>query len=156
MRSVLSQLLRHCHNGAVDPGNLLADLVKSKDRGGATRNSAKQLARFVSDTASLWGQKPLVVIDALDECKDVRELLQALNVLKGHVRLFVTSRPLQVIRDGLSGLPFVSMDEMVDKVSADIELHITRELDARRRLRDLDAGFKTEIRFVLSRKADGM
>lgn len=95
-------------------------------------------------------------MDALDECKDVRKLIQALVVIKGHVRLFVTSRPLYIIIDDLSDLPFVSMDDMADKVSADVELHVNRELVARPRLRDLDSEFKTEIRSVLCDKADGM
>ncbi|KAF8133986.1 ankyrin repeat-containing domain protein [Boletus edulis] len=77
-------------------------------------------------------------------------------MIKDYVRLFVASRPLHIIVDLLSDLPFVSMEDMADELSADIELHVTRELDARPRLRDLDSGFKMEIRSVLCDKADGM
>lgn len=156
MRSILSQLLRQLRGSGVDPGSCISDLTRAKERGGATLKNAKQLAEFASNVARLVVQKPLVIVDALDECKDVQELLQALIVLKDSVRLFVTSRPLHVIMGDLSGLPTVSLDEMADGLSADIELHVTRELDARQRLRDLDTEFKTEIRSVLCKKADGM
>ena len=84
-------------------------------------------------------------------------LLRALMVIKSHVRLFVTSRPLHVsIMRDLSGLPFISMDNMEGELLTDIRLHVTRELDARHRLRDLDAVFKAEICSVLCAKACGM
>lgn len=148
--------MRGLRGGVIDTGSLLEDLIEAKERGGATRNNAKELAVFASRLAALSSEKPLVVIDALDECKDVRVLLQALMVLKSHVLLFVTSRPLHVIMRDLSGLPFISMDDMEEELSADIELHVTRELDARHRLRDLDAEFKAKICSILCRKAGGM
>ena len=156
MRSILSQLLRQVRGSGVDLRSYIDDLMKAKERGGATLKDAKQLAGFTCHVAGLLVQKPVVIVDALDECMDVRGLVQALMVIKGFVRLFVTSRPLHVIMDDLSGLPFVSMDDTVQELSADIELHVTRELDARQRLRDLDTEFKTEIRSVLCKKADGM
>ena len=156
MRSILSQLLRQLRGRSVDLGDVLDDLMKAKEWGGGTLSNAKELAGFASCAASLSSQKPLVVMDALDECRDVRKLIQALMVIRGHVRLFLTSRPLHIIVDDLPDVPFVSMDEMADKLSADIELHVSRELDARQRLRHLDSGFKTEIRSVLCDKADGM
>ncbi|KAF8125623.1 ankyrin repeat-containing domain protein [Boletus edulis] len=156
LRSILCQLLRGSCDSIVNPGTLLDELVKAKQRGGSTRNNSKALAVFASRVAALSSEKPLVVIDALDECKDVKVLLQALMVIKSHVRLFVTSQPLHVIMRGLSGLPFISMDDMENELSADIELHVIRELDARHRLRDIDAGFKAEIRSVLCKQAGGM
>ena len=156
LRSILSQLLLGLCGSAIDPGSLFEDLMKAKERGGATRNDAKELAGFVSRLATLSSAKPLVIIDALDECKDVRTLLQALTVIKGYVRLFVTSRPLHVIVCDLSDLLFISMDDMGDELLTDIQLHVTRELDVRHRLRALDSEFKTEICSVLCRKADGM
>jgi len=158
MRSILSQLLRQLHGRSVNLGHVFDELIKAKEWGGGTLNNAKELAGFASRATKLLIQKPVVVVDALDECKDVQKLIQALMVIRGYVRLFVTSRPLQVIVDGLSlsEVPFVSMEDMADKLSADIELHVTRELDARYRLRYLDSRFKTEIRSVLCEKADGM
>ena len=156
MRSILSQLLRQLRGHSADLGNVLDGLIKAKEWGGGTLRNAKELAEFASHAARLSSQKPLVVVDALDECKDVRKLIQALMVIRGHVRLFMTSRPWHIIAKDLQDVPFVSMDDMADELSADIALHITRELDARHRLRDLDCGFKTEIHSVLCNKADGM
>lgn len=156
LRSTLSQLLCQLRDHAIDPGSLIDDLVDAKKRGGATRNNTKELAGFASRTARLFMKKPLVVVDALDECKDIETLLEGLNTLKEYVQLFMTSRPLPVIKDGLSGVPLVSMDDMTEKLSADIALHVTRELDARRRLRALGPELKMEIRSVLCHKADGM
>ncbi|KAF8126505.1 hypothetical protein EV363DRAFT_1268265 [Boletus edulis] len=156
LRSILSQLLHQIRGTTINPGSLIDDLVDAKKRGGATRNNIKQLAEFACRTAKLFMKRPLVVVDALDECKDIEILLKGLNVLKGHVQLFMTSRPLPVIKDGLSGIPFISMDDMAEKLSADIALHVSRELDARRRLRVLDPVIKVEIHSVLCHKADGM
>lgn len=156
MRSILSQLLCQLCGTGIDLRNIINDLVKAKERAGATLNDARQLAGFVFHVAGLSTRKPLVIVDALDECGDSRELLQALMVIKSRVRLFVTSRPLHPIMDDLSGLPSVSMDDTADELLADIKLHVVRELDARQRLRDLDTEFKTEIRSVLCNKAGGM
>ncbi|KAF8549090.1 hypothetical protein OG21DRAFT_639548 [Imleria badia] len=158
MRSILSQLLCQLRDTDLDLGSLINDLVTAKERGGATRDSAKQLATFASRTAMLSSQTPSVVVDALDECicRDIEALLEGLVVLEGHARLFVTSRPLQVIKDGISGHTFVSLDDMAQEVSADIGLHVARKLDACRRLRKLDSEFKTKIMSVLCHRADGM
>ena len=72
MRSILSQLLRQLRGRSVDLGNVLDDLTKAKEWGGGTLSNAKELAGFASRAASLSSQKPLVVVDALDECKDSR------------------------------------------------------------------------------------
>ena len=157
MRSLLSQLLRHVRNGKIDPGQLVDDLVREKNGDTPILNNVKRLATFVSQTAKQFSHQPLVVVDALDECKDVEKLLDGVFTLaEGSIRLFVTSRPLQVIKDDLRDLPFVSMDKMTSAVSADIALHVARELDSRRRLRDLEPGFKKEIHVILCCKADGM
>ncbi|KAH0833905.1 hypothetical protein J3R83DRAFT_11089 [Lanmaoa asiatica] len=157
IRSILSQLLRELRGSAVNPGSLIEELIKAKERGGSTLNNAKKLTEFASRAAGLSSKKPLVIVDALDECKDVQALLQTLMVLKSHVWLFATGRPLHIIMGDLSGLPFISMDDdMADKVSVDIGLHVIRELDARHRLRDLDAELKSKIPSVLCKKAGGM
>ena len=158
LRSILSQLLHQLHESDVDPGSLINDLIDAKKRGGATRDNTKELAEFTSRTARLFIKKPLVVVDALDECRDVETLLRGLNALKGSVQLFMTGRPLQVIKDCLSGVPLVSMDDsdMAKELSADIALHVTQELDSRRRLRVLEAEIKTEICSILCAEANGM
>lgn len=87
LRSILFQLLHELRGGTVNFGSLIEDLVHAKKRGGSTRNNAKELAGFACRLATLSSEKPLVIIDALDECRDISALLQALMVIKGHVRL---------------------------------------------------------------------
>ncbi|KAI9567489.1 ankyrin repeat-containing domain protein [Boletus coccyginus] len=157
MRSLLSQLLRHTHNENIGLGELLDDLVRDMDGDMPTLKNAKRLTTFISRTARYFNYQPLIVVDALDECKDVENLLDGLfSLVKGGVRLFITSRPLQIIKDALRGLRYILMDKMTSAMSADIALHVTRELDSRRRLRDLEVGFKAEIRSILCDRADCM
>lgn len=157
MRSLLSQLLQQLDRYMVDPGDLVDELIRQRDEGASTIGNVTRLARHISRVAKQFIQQPFVIIDALDECKDIEELLDALTELnKGGVRLFVTSRPLQVIKDSFSGLPSISMDAMEYAVSTDIKLHVTRELDSHRRLRIVDPTLKKEINSILCKKADGM
>jgi Arc/MetJ-type ribon-helix-helix transcriptional regulator len=157
MRSLLSQLLQQLDRHMVDTGDLVDELIKQRDEGASTISNVTCLARHISRATKKFIQQPSVVIDALDECKDIEDLLDALTELnKVGVRLFVTSRPLQVIKDSFSGLPSISMDAMKYAVSTDIRLYVTRELDSHRRLRIVDATLKKEINSALCNKADGM
>ena len=157
MRSLLSQFLRQLNRKMVHSGNLVDELINKMDEGASAISDVTRLARHISCAAKQFIQQPFVVIDALDECKDIEQLLDALTELnKGGARLFVTSRPLQVIKDSFSGLPSIAMDAMKYAVSTDIKLHVKRELDSHRRLRIVDASLKKEINSVLCEKADGM
>ena len=155
MRSLLSQLLQHLRRQMVDPGDSIDELAEEKDEGAATTSNAILLARHVSRAAKQFPQQPFLVIDALDECKDVDILLKSLVDLRG-TRLFVTSRPHHNIKDKLSGLPMIDMEVMKHWVSVDIRLHVTREMDSRRRLRIIDASFKEKIYSRLCKQAGGM
>lgn len=157
MRSLLSQLIHRFRDGTVEPGDVLYDLIKERRRSGSILNNAKRLARLVSSAAKQFIRKPLIVIDALDECKDIQNLLDALVVLsQARLRLFATSRPLQLIKDQFVGLPSLSLEKMSAAVSADIQLHVIRELDSDRRLRIAPARLKEQIRYTLCENADGM
>lgn len=157
MRSILSQLLQQFGWDGVNHGGLIDELLERRNQDTSAISDVMLLARYVSRIAEQFSQQPFIIIDALDECKDVEELLDALvELTKGGLRLLATSRPLQVIRDSLSVLPSISMDTMKCEVSADINLHVMRVLDSHRRLRLLGTNLKKEIHSVLSQKADGM
>ncbi|KAF8549429.1 hypothetical protein OG21DRAFT_588736 [Imleria badia] len=157
MRSLFSQFLRHIRNENIDPGELLDDLIREMDGDTPILKNIKHLTTFTSLAAKKFSHQPLIVVDALDECKDVEKLLDGLLTLtQGGTRLLVTSRPLQIIKDVIRCLPSISMDKVTIAVSTDIALHVTRELDSRRRLRDLGLSFKTEIHSILCDRADGM
>jgi hypothetical protein len=157
MRSLLSQLLQRFHRHAVHPGDLINELIEERDGGALIISNVMLLARYISRAAKQFNRQPLIVVDALDECTDVQGLLNALAELrKGGIRSFVTSRPLQIIKDSFSGLGSIDMDMMKYEVSTDIKLHVTRELDSHRRLRIVDARLKDEMYSVLCDKANGM
>ena len=155
MRSLLSQLLRQFSSHVSDPGDLIDELAK--EEGKRVSGNATNVAHYVSRAAKHFSRQPFLVLDALDECKDVEELLGALKEMnKGGIRLFVTSRPLQVIKHHFLGLPSIDMDTMKYEVSVDIRLHVTRVLDSHWCLRIMDASLKSEIHSVLCEKANGM
>ncbi|KAG9311679.1 ankyrin repeat-containing domain protein [Chiua virens] len=157
LRSLLSQLLRQSSWNVVDHEDLIDELVKQSDEGSSTVSDVMLLANYISRVVGRFNQRPCIVIDALDECNHVEELLNALvEMSKSNLRLLVISRPLQVIKDSLSELPLISMDGMKYEVMTDIKLHITRVLDSHRRLRIMDSNLKQEIYSILSKKADGM
>ncbi|KAI9566724.1 ankyrin repeat-containing domain protein [Boletus coccyginus] len=156
MRSLLAQLTKHLCDAMMDPEPLLDELLKGANSHVHSFYSVKGLAHYLSKVAGSCPLKPLVVVDALDECREVETLLDALIMCNGDVRMFVTSRPLQNITQMLSHLPCISLDDMANELSADILLHITRELDSRSRLRTFNGGLKDEIRSRLCAKADGM
>ena len=157
MRSLLSQLLQRFHRHGVNPGDLIDELIEERDGGASTISNVMLLARYVSRAAKQFSRQPLIVVDALDECTDVQGLLNAFAELrKGGIRLFMTSRPLQIIKDGLSDLMSIDMDIMKYEVSADIKLHVTRVLGSHRRLRIMDGSLKNEMYSVLCKKADAM
>jgi len=156
MRSLLAQLTEHLCVTMMDPESLLDELLKGADSRVDPFYSVKGLGHYLSKVAGLCPLKPLVIVDALDECREVETLLDGLVMCSGDVRMFVTSRPLQNIIQMLSHLPCISMDDMANELSADISLHVTRELDSRSRLRTFNGRLKNEIQSRLCAKADGM
>ncbi|KAF8427221.1 hypothetical protein L210DRAFT_3652657 [Boletus edulis BED1] len=158
MCSLLAQLTEQLCPIVMDPEAFLDELLKGADSRVDTFYSVDGLARYLSRVAELCPRKPLVVVDALDECREVETLLDGLIACNGDVRLFVTSRPLHNIVQRLShlDLPCISMDKMAHELSADILLHVTRVLDSRGRLRTFDGELKEEIRSKLCAKANGM
>ena len=140
----------------MDPEALVDERLKGADSRAHPFYNVKALAHYLSKVAQLCPRKPLVVVDALDECREVETLIVGLIMFCGDVRMFVTTRPLQNIIQRLSHLPCISMNEMANELSTDILLHVTRELDSRSRLRTFDGTLKEEIRSKLCARADGM
>lgn len=140
----------------IDPDDLLDELLKESDTPAGTFYNVKRISHYLSKVAALYPRKPLIVIDALDECREMESLVEGLIMNSRDMQIFVTSRPLQNIISILSPFPCISMDEMATDLSADILLHVTRELDSRPRLRMFDKRLKEEIQYRLCARADGM
>ncbi|KAG9315394.1 ankyrin repeat-containing domain protein [Chiua virens] len=157
MRAILSQLFRHLRTFRVDPGALPNWILEQKSEYGALLlNDLDRLASWVCRAASRFSHKPIIVIDALDECANVQVLLGTLTMLvQADVRLLVTSRPEAIIEQHLGRYPSLSFQEMDKELAGDIYMHITRELDSYAELRFADTCVKNEIRTKLREKAEG-
>ena len=156
MRAILAHLLTQLMVTKLDSEDLLDELLKESDSHVERFYSIKGLSQYLSKVTILCPRTPILVVDALDECREVESLLDGLIMSTGDLRIFATSRPLQSVISILADFPCISMDKMADDLSADILLHITRELDSRRPLRTIDQRLKEEIRSKLCAKADGM
>ena len=156
MRSLLAQLTARLCAVETNSEWLLDELLKAAESRVAPFYNPKGVSRYLSKVANLCPRKPMVVIDALDECKDAENLISALLMSCNDVQIFVTTRPLRSITQMLSHLPCISMDKMANELLADILLHVRRELNSRRRLRSFGDGVAEEIQSKLLEKADGM
>ena len=153
LRSVAKQLL---WNSKSDWLPSFSDLTMRMERGARPPTDLDTLSDLLKRAAELHG-RPIVFVDALDECEDMSELLnQLVKLPHGHCRLFVTSRTLHTVKEAFTGLPSISLDEQIDEVRNDMYFHIKIELRSRSRLKTLRQDLKDEIEGALMRKADGM
>ncbi|KAG0699159.1 hypothetical protein DFH29DRAFT_1002195 [Suillus ampliporus] len=102
--------------------------------------------------------RPVLVIDALDECKDHRDLLGHLVNLPedARLRLFVTGRNEPDIKDAFGHLPTVSLKDQAEQMQEDIRVHITEQLKTQKRLSCLPETLKKTILEKMLEKAEGM
>ncbi|KIJ09033.1 hypothetical protein PAXINDRAFT_102380 [Paxillus involutus ATCC 200175] len=154
LRSLTAQLLR---NSESDWLPSFSELVVRKDRGAGPPADIGTLSNLLKRAAGLY-KRPMIVIDALDECDDLSKLLHELVKLchDGHCRLFVTSRTLHSINRAFADLPSISLDDRTDAMRDDMHFHIRTELESRDRLKTLAYDLREEIQDVLMEKADGM
>ncbi|KIJ06704.1 hypothetical protein PAXINDRAFT_103259 [Paxillus involutus ATCC 200175] len=154
LRSLIAQLLR---NSESDWLPSFSELVVRKDRGAGPPADIGTLSNLLKRAAGLY-KRPMIVIDALDECNDLSKLLHELVKLcpDGHCRLFVTSRTLHPINRTFADLPSISLDDRTDAMRDDMHFHIRTELESRDRLKTLAYDLREEIQDVLMEKADGM
>ncbi|KAF9231048.1 hypothetical protein BU15DRAFT_68666 [Melanogaster broomeanus] len=130
-------------------------LVVRKERGTGPPVDITTLFDLLKRAAGLH-QRPMIVIDTLDECEDFSKLLDELVKLEKVCRLFVTSRPLHSLNRVFASRPSISLDDRVDAVRNDMCCHISTELESRDKLKILSHDLQEEIRDALMEKADGM
>ncbi|KAG2361077.1 hypothetical protein BDR07DRAFT_92543 [Suillus spraguei] len=118
------------------------------------------LLRKVLVEASTLVHRPVLVIDALDECKDYPDLVGHLVNLAededARLRLLVTGRSEQDIKKVFHDLPTISLEDSAKQMKADIDLHIEKQLKTQERLSCLSDELKKTILEKLSEKAEGM
>ncbi|KAG1889972.1 hypothetical protein F4604DRAFT_641734 [Suillus subluteus] len=103
--------------------------------------------------------RPVLVIDALDECKDHLDLIRYLEKLPEDTRLrfFITSRCMPDVQDAFHGLPIskLSLKDNARQMK-DIRVHIEEQLENQKRLSQLPDVLKKMISKKLSENAQGM
>ena len=108
--------------------------------------------------ATKFFRSSIIIIDALDECSDIEDLLPHLIGLAagGDVKLFMTSRKERIIYEALEHIPCISLKDESKSLRSDMEKHVSAELKARSKLARLPAKLKVKISETLMQKADGM
>ncbi|KIJ63625.1 hypothetical protein HYDPIDRAFT_29421 [Hydnomerulius pinastri MD-312] len=153
LRSLIAQLFRQAKANWLPS---FSELEDRKGRGAGPPTDVNILSGLLRRAANLHS-RPIIVIDALDECDDLPKLLHALVGLNdGHCRFFVTSRTAISINEAFTGLPTISLSDKAKAVHDDMKSHIETELESRDRLKKLKNDLKEKIRVRLMEKADGM
>ncbi|KAG1751894.1 hypothetical protein EDB19DRAFT_1206608 [Suillus lakei] len=169
LRSLIVQLLRQSKDDWItnigeEPesnaeGDLdsLRKLWKHQSKGEPCPTDLSFLRKLLVEASTLV-HLPVLVIDALDECKDYPELVGHLVKLleDARLRLFVTSRSVPDIQDAFHGLPTVSLKDSAEQMKEDIHAHITEQLKAQKQLSRLPNALKKTILEKLLEKAEGM
>ncbi|KAF9232035.1 ankyrin repeat-containing domain protein [Melanogaster broomeanus] len=156
LRSLTVQFLRNSKSDWLS-SKPFSELVTRKEQGAKPPVDIDINFDLLRHAAKLH-QRPMIVVDALDECDDLKELLHELKKLDvdGHCRVFVTARPLHCIHGSFAGMPSISLDDRVDAVRKDMYIHINAEVESRDKLKTFSHDLQEEIRVALMDKADGM
>ncbi|KAH7890100.1 hypothetical protein F5I97DRAFT_1965195 [Phlebopus sp. FC_14] len=156
MEALRSLLVQFLHSETMNWLPVFDDFVARKDRGAAPPTDVHMLVDLLKRALKLH-KRPIIVIDALDECQDREKLLMALKELNdGHAQLFCVSRPEVDIKEAFSDLPSISLSVMEGPLLEDMRRHIEAELENRRNLKKLRVDQKGEVRQLLLEKAQGM
>ncbi|KAG2128247.1 hypothetical protein DEU56DRAFT_957600 [Suillus clintonianus] len=169
LRSLVVQLLRQSNDdwvtkiGEEQGPNTYGDLVSLRKLWKQQKNEEScptdlGILRKLLVEASTLVYLPVLVIDALDECKDHCDLAEHLVNLAedARLRLFVTGRREPDIQDAFDNLPTISLKDSAEQIKADIQVHITEQLNTQKRLSRLPDTLKKTILEKLLEKAEGM
>ncbi|KAF9231192.1 hypothetical protein BU15DRAFT_82718 [Melanogaster broomeanus] len=150
IRSLLTQLLRKSHKDWLPSFH---ELVRCKSDGETPPVRLEELYRLLLKALQLH-DRPVLVIDALDECNDYVKLTALLAHLhnEGSCRVFCTSRPLPDAPKTFTDLPSIDLHDMSVETLCDMKLHIEKEVAKYDKL----ACLRDEIVPPLLKKADGM
>jgi len=126
IRSIIAQLFaRNVENSTA------LDKLFSQYQDGAFQPPLADLLTVLSEMITGFGTT-YVVVDALDECAELEELLKILYEIQGwaidHLHLIVTSRYLPDIDRSISGLATDTLYIQESAVQEDISLYITERL----------------------------
>ena len=153
LRSIITQL---CFRKKGLPGQVTKLHQKYDD--GNRQPTKKSLIDTVLSLVATSGRCTYVVLDALDECCEWEELLDAIGqiLVERDVKLLMTSRKEQELVDGLKDVIEITINLNGCGVDGDISLHVQKRLESDKRLRKWPHGIKQEIYTALIQGAQGM
>ncbi|KAG2357890.1 hypothetical protein BDR07DRAFT_317343 [Suillus spraguei] len=169
LRSLVVQLLRQskvnwitmiCEPGMQEGEALISlrNIWQQQHRLQQPHPTDPELLRKLLVEASTLVRRPVLVIDALDECKSYLALAKHLVSLAedARLRLFVAGRSEQSIKTVFRDIPTVSLEDRAQQIKEDINLHIIEHLETQERLSYLTEELKRTISEKLLEKAQGM
>ncbi|KAG1859248.1 hypothetical protein F4604DRAFT_1161693 [Suillus subluteus] len=142
LRSLVVQLLQQSQDDWItkihEPGLQEGDLVSLRNVWQQQRDAKPHLTdlgflRKLLVEVSALVCRPVLVIDALDECKDYPDLVGHLVNLAedAQLRLFVTGRSEPDIQEAFNDLPTMSLKDSAGEMKEDILVHITEQLNTK-------------------------
>ena len=156
LRSLLVQLLRRT---AADWLAEFKDLLVSKTEGKSPPSGLQDLANYIK-RASVFHERAIIAIDALDECQSNSDRQKLLNLLRltstKNLSLFVTSRDEVDFHKSFHDLPFISLANMKTSVKSDIKMFVSTELKEHPRFSQSQDEERDEIVRVVVKRAQGM
>jgi len=131
--------------------------------GGGTQQPVKEslfeaLVAFMLE----YNDRTYLIIDALDECGELEELLNLISKIASDcltsmdVRLYMTSRKEKVIREALEDSIEKTVFLQGKSIDDDIMLHVRKSLECDKRLQKWPTKVRNEIHDGLVRGAHGM
>lgn len=163
LRSLVAQFFRQSDKNWLSS---FPDVQELQSRGFSLPSDHAVLLEWLLKSARLH-ERPVVVLDALDECEDVcgRELLKIIARMNtGHLSLFLTSRDEprirrayeEILTDAFFFSTTVSLEERWQTRRDDLHTLIIQELGSRRSLTRLPDKVRTNILERLLDKSGGM
>jgi hypothetical protein len=116
--------------------DLVNELIRKKMQGQGPSNSFKQLTKLIEGLAKLYNELKIILND-LDECKpELRgPLLEFISSIQsiGNARIIVFSRPEVDIKNEMGSFPTLSLEEEQINLKEDMELHIEKEFEDKKK-----------------------
>lgn len=131
----------------------------SQSQNGKNQLTTEELTNVLHQMVKIF-KSTYILIDALDECKDLEDLLEFIKALMGwnidSLHVLATSRKENDIAEFLDPLVTCQICIQSALVDADIHVHILERLQKDSKLKRWPISVQKEIEDALMREANGM
>ena len=134
-------------------------LAYSRSQNGKNKLSIKELTALLRQMMKAFNST-YIVLDALDECTDRKDLLEFIEVLRDwnidNLHILATSRKEKDIARSLEPLVTCQLCIQSALVNADIRIHVLDRLSTDPNLKKWPVDIQEEIEHALTKGANGM